>query len=242
MTSGNRELLAGGTFTVPPDRQGRLVAVVLQRLDAREPCRILDLGCGTGLNLFALAEALPHATLTGVDFSAPSIVQTEATRRRHPAAARMTFVNADYLAFEGGPYDVIVSETVLHTIPGSTETLFGKITRDLASGGLLVYTMPTASLGNRMLTALRRALRPTRSRITDSFLLALARALHGRTYDEALLRERIPYMYLIPSRYDTNAFHTRLRDEWKIEVIATEPVRRASPAQLAHRLVVARKV
>jgi SAM-dependent methyltransferase len=242
VTSGNRELLAGGTFTVPPDRRGRLVAVVLQRVDATKPCRILDLGCGTGLNLFALAEALPNAMLTGVDFSAPSITQAEAARRRHPAAPRLTFVNADYLTFQSGLYDLIISETVLHAISTPTDTLFGKIAGELAPGGLLVYTMPTAALGNRMLSGLRRGLRATRSRLTDALLLALARAAHGRHYDESLLRERIPYMYLIPSRYDTKALHTRLREQWNIEVIATEPVARASLAQLAHRLVVARKV
>jgi trans-aconitate methyltransferase len=242
VTSGNRELLTGGTFTVPPDRRGRLVAVVLQRVDASKPWRVLDLGCGTGLNLFALAEALPYATLTGVDISAPSIARAEAARRRHPAAARMTFASADYLTFEGSPYDLIVSETVLHTIPVPTDTLFGKIGRDVAPGGLLIYTMPTAGLGNRLLAGLRRLLRAGRGGAMDAVVLAVARMLHGRQYDDALLQERIPYMYLIPDRYDTPSLHRHLRAHHRLEVIATEPVPRASPAQLAHRLVVARKI
>jgi trans-aconitate methyltransferase len=242
VTADNRELLAGRTFTVPPDRQGRLVAVVLQRVDATKPCRVLDLGCGTGLNLLALAEALPHATLTGIDISAPSITQAEATHRGHPAAARMTFATADYLTFEGGPYDLIVSETVLHTIPVPTDTLFGKISRDVAPGGLLVYTMPTATPGNRALVALRRLLRAVRGKVMDSLVLALARTLHGRQYHDALLLERIPYMYLIPHRYDTTSLHADLRTRWSLDVLATEPVPRASPAQLTHQLVVARKI
>jgi trans-aconitate methyltransferase len=242
VTSSNRDLLGGQTFTVPPERRGHLVSVVLQRLNATRPCRVLDLGCGTGLNVLALAEALPHATITGVDFSAPSIAQAEAARRAHPAAARITLVAADYLTFQGGPYDLIVSETVLHTIPGPTDTLFSKISSELAPGGLLIYTMPTSSPANRLLAGLRWVLRASRGRATDALTLALARALHGRQYDQALLRERIPYMYLVPHRYDSPSLHTRLRDRWSIEVLATEPTPRASLAQLAHRLVVARRV
>ena len=241
MTPTNPALLAGLTFTAPPERRGQIVAVVLQRIDAARPCRVLDLGCGTGLNALALAEALPRATVTGVDLSASSVAQAEAARRGHPAAARLTFVAADYLAFAGGPFDVIVSETVLHTIPAPTDTLFDKIARDLAPGGLLVYTMPTEGAANTALTLLRRALGRVRGRMTDRFLLALARALHGRAYDDALLRERIPYMYLVPSRLDGSRLHARLQARWGFQILATEPVPRASLAQLTHRLVVARR-
>jgi SAM-dependent methyltransferase len=241
VTSGNPELLAGLTFTVPPERRGQVVAVVVQRVDATRPCRILDLGCGTGLNVLALAEALPLATITGVDLSAASIARAEAARRGHPATGRITLAAADYLAFQADPFDAIVSETVLHTIPAPTEALFDKIARDLAPGGLLVYTMPTGAIGNRLLVGLRRVLRGLRGRVTDSLLLALARALHGRDYDDALLRERIPYMSMVPTRYDGPALHARLRARWALEILATEPIPRASPAQLAHRLVVAKR-
>lgn len=237
----NPEILAGRTFTVPPERRHRIVAVVLQHVDAARPLRVLDLGCGTGLNALAIAEALPHAVVTGVDLSAASIGQGEAARRRHPAGARVTLIAANYLQFLGGPFDVIVSDTVLYAIPASDEALFGKIAGDLVPGGLLVYTMPTDSIRNRLVVGLRRVLRRLRGRRTDALLLAIARALHGRRYDDALLRERVPYMYVVPDRSDSRALHARLRQRWGFEIVATEPIPRASPAQLAHRLVVARR-
>jgi SAM-dependent methyltransferase len=241
VTAGNHEMLAGLTFTVPPERRGQIVAELLGRVDSARPCRVLDLGCGTGLNALALAEALPRATITGVDLSATSVARAEAARGHHPAGARIRFVAADYLDFADGPFDVIVSETVLHTIPGPTDALFDKLTRDLAPGGLLLYTMPTAAVSNRLLAAVRRIFRAGRGRPTDALLLALARALHGGRYDDGLLRERVPYMYLVPERYDTPALHARLRERWGLQILAAEPVPRASPAQLAHRLVIARR-
>jgi hypothetical protein len=48
-------------------------------------------------------------------------------------------------------------------------------------------------------------------------------------------------MYLVPERYDTPALHARLRERWGLQILAAEPVPRASPAQLAHRLVIARR-
>jgi trans-aconitate methyltransferase len=240
MTQGNPEIFAGRTFTVPPERRNRVVAVVAQHVDPARALRVLDLGCGTGVTVLALAEALPRAMVTGVDLSAASIAAAETARRAHPAAGRVTLVAGDYLALGGGPWDVIVSETVLYAIPAPDEALFGKIARDLVAGGLLVYTMPTDAVSNRMLAALRRVMRRLRGRLTDTLLLALARALHGRHYDDALLRERVPYMYVVPDRYDSIALHADLRDRWGFEILATEPVPRASPAQLVHRLVVAR--
>jgi trans-aconitate 2-methyltransferase len=241
VTAGNPEILAGQTFTVPPGRRGRVVSVVAQHVDASAALRVLDLGCGTGANALALAEVLPHATVTGVDLSAASIAVAEAARRRHAAAERLTFVAANYLAFPGGPFEVIVSDTVLYAVAASDEALFGKIAGDLVPGGLLVYTMPTSALTNRLLVVLRRGVRRLRGPALDALVLRLARALHGRDYDDALLRERVPYMYVVPDRYDCRRLHRDLERRWGFDVVATEPIPRASPAQLSHRLVVARR-
>jgi len=242
VTRANPEILAGRTFTVPPHRHDRVVDTVVRHVDLAAPLRVLDLGCGTGLNTLALADALPQATVTGVDLSAASIAVGASTRHRHPAGERVTLTAANYLVFSGGPYEVIVSESVLYAIPASEDALFGKIAGDLVPGGLLVYTMPTGALGNRLLVALRRGLRKVRGPVSDRLLLAIGRALHGSRYDDALLRERVPYMYVVPDRYDTRALHRRLRERWGFEILATEPIPRASPAQLKHRLVVARRL
>jgi len=49
---------------------GRLFGI--RAADPRE-CRVLELGCGQGTNLLALAERLPGSRFLGLDFSAPQI-------------------------------------------------------------------------------------------------------------------------------------------------------------------------
>jgi trans-aconitate methyltransferase len=237
----NPRILAGRTFTVPAARPQRVVAVLLEHLDPARPARILDLGCGTGVKALALAREFPRASVTGVDLSPASIAVAEAARVDHRAGGRVTFSVADYLAFAGGPFEAIVAETVLYAIPAPDDVLFDKLARDLVPGGLLVYTMPTDAPSNRVLAAVRRGLRLVRGDVADAAMLAVARALHGRRYDDVLLRERVPYMYVVPDRYDSAALHAALHARWGLEVLATEPVPRASPAQLVHRLVVARR-
>ena len=68
-----------------------------------------------------------------------------------------------------------------------------------------------------------------------------ARAAHGRAYDDTLLRERIPYMYLVPARTDGPTLHAQLQQRWGFQILATAPVPRASLAQLTPRVVVARR-
>lgn len=46
-------------------------AGILDRLSAArpEPCRLLEIGCGTGHNLYGLARRFPGARITGIDLS-----------------------------------------------------------------------------------------------------------------------------------------------------------------------------
>ena len=62
------------------------------------PKQILDLGCGTGKNLCALAHAFPQAHITGVDLSPAMLVQAgrNLAQKLDPAArARISLRNTD---------------------------------------------------------------------------------------------------------------------------------------------------
>ena len=172
--------------------------IVLEHVPRDRPIRVLDLGCGTGSLVLRLAKALPAAELVGIDVSPTNI---GAAQRRSDAElrGRLRFVVADYLAFRDAPFDVIVSDGVLHLIAAPTNTLIAKLAADLKPDGLLVCDMPHDCAYN-WCCAVRRGLRMIRSPITDAVILAAGRLLHSQQMDDDRLRERVQYMYVPPER------------------------------------------
>lgn len=95
---------------------------------------LLDLGCGTGLELDRIFERFPDLAVTGVDLS-PDMLGRLA--RKH-AGKRLTLLCADYFACDFGEsrFDAAVSFETLHHWPAARKTkLFGKLRRALKPGG-----------------------------------------------------------------------------------------------------------
>jgi SAM-dependent methyltransferase len=226
------------TCTAPAARAARMAAIALRHIPGGRPIRVLDLGCGTGALVFQLAAALPQAVIVGLDVSAPNIRAAEQARTGHAAASRVRFVNADYLTWRTEPFDAIVTDGVLHLIPGSTEALLDKLAGDVLPGGTLVCVMPVDCAYNRVFALVRRALAAVRSRPVDAAILLAARVLHSREMDEAGLRERIDYMYLPPTRLADRRMLDETAPAAGLRVIARYPMTSTSPSQLRHNVTV----
>jgi trans-aconitate methyltransferase len=167
-------------FTPTETTTRRLTAALLEHADPQRPLRILDVGCGTGDQLFRLAAALPLADLTGVDVSRPSIEAAQAALRQTPYADRLRFHAVDYLDFHAAPFDLIYSWSVVHCIPVADTVLFGKIAADLAPGGLFLQTLPCQCPYNRLLYGVRAVFRACRGPLLDRLVLRLGQLLAGR--------------------------------------------------------------
>lgn len=231
----------GLTCSAPPERSRRMRDLVVQHVPPGPSLNILDLGCGTGSLVVELAGALERALIVGIDVSGANIRAARALGAAARFPGRVAFEEADYLTYQGGPFDVIVTDGVLHLVPGSTEVLVAKLARDLRPGGVLVCAMPYDCTYNRVLAVVRRFLRTVRSPATDALILAAGRVLHGREMDDAGLRERIHYMYTPPVRVETTAFATGVAPDAGLRVIARYPVRSVSLSQLRHRVTVFEK-
>ena len=100
------------------------------------PLNILDLGCGTGLELEALLERAPNALITGVDLSQNML---ELLRARYSdRASQITLVAGSYLTIPLEPqaYDHIISVMANHhLLRGPKRDLYGKIRSALKPGG-----------------------------------------------------------------------------------------------------------
>jgi SAM-dependent methyltransferase len=233
---------SGKTCSAPAARSARMAELALGHIPGDRPIRVLDIGCGTGSLVFRLAEARPNAHLVGLDISSANIRAAEQARLASSAGPRIAFAQADYLTFSADPFDAIVSDGVLHLIPGDTRALFARIARDLRPGSVFVCGMPFDCGYNRVFALVRRGLRLVRSSVVDSAILLAARALHGREMDDASLRERIDYMYMPPTRTLDRDTRERVAPSAGLRVIAQYPMRSSSPSQLRHNVTVFERV
>jgi cyclopropane fatty-acyl-phospholipid synthase-like methyltransferase len=210
--------------------------IVLAHVPQDKGVRVLDVGCGTGSLLFRLADALPAASLVGIDVSPANIRAAEQQMADHPAA-RAQFEVADYLEYRAEPFEVVVSDGVLHLIPGDTAALVRKLAADLRPGGVLICSMPFDCRYNRAFAVVRRVLRALRSPWLDRFILRAGRLLHGHEMDDGGLRERVDYMYVPPERMMSDRLAACFASAG-LGRLAEYDMRSTSLSQLRHRVTI----
>lgn len=118
-----------------------LLAPILKTLD--KSSRVLDVGCGTGLLVFAL-RSFGYANVEGIDLSPQQI---EAGRA---AGLPCTLVDEQYLErcaeAEPGSLDAVFLMDVLEHVPVASQMAFvGAISRMLKPSGMLVISVPNAN-------------------------------------------------------------------------------------------------
>lgn len=98
---------------------------------------ILDLGCGTGLEMEAIYQRFPNMHITGIDLSESMLAQLQ---RKFPDKS-LTLRLEDYFAADLGEtcYDAVVSfESLHHFKPEKKRLLYEKLYRALRPGGVFV--------------------------------------------------------------------------------------------------------
>jgi SAM-dependent methyltransferase len=111
---------------------------LLARLQGAPEPRIADLGCGQGWASLAVARALPHARVDGIDLDPASVA--DATRHAEEAgvAARVRFLHADAAALAArGAYDLVLILEALHDMSDPIAALRAARAA-LADGGAVV--------------------------------------------------------------------------------------------------------
>jgi len=112
------------------------VQETLARLPRKAGDRILDIGCGTGVLLAALAAANDDLQLQGID---PVPEMLAVARQRLPEGAILKAGWADNLQLPDASVDTVVSSSVFHYIRDPVAAL-AEMHRVLVPGGNLVIT------------------------------------------------------------------------------------------------------
>lgn len=99
--------------------------------------RLLDLGCGTGLELDAILARFPELMVTGIDLTHAML---DRLREKHPEK-RLTLICGDYLAADFGrkAFDAAVSFQSLHHFTHQQKRdLYRRLWESLRPGGVYI--------------------------------------------------------------------------------------------------------
>jgi arsenite methyltransferase len=111
-------------------------------------CRVLDLGCGSGRDVYALAQLVgPTGRVVGVDMTDEQLAIAEKYRSHHAEAFgfdNVRFLNGyierlEDLDLEPGSFDVIVSNCVVNLSPDKDAVMRG-VQRLLKKGGEFFFS------------------------------------------------------------------------------------------------------
>jgi predicted O-methyltransferase YrrM len=154
--------------------------VLTREVTARRPRRVLDIGCGAGLELAAMLEAAPAAHGVGVDVDPDAADLAEGTLRERGLSGRSTVVRCDVreppVRTSGPlsePFDVALLANVIYYLPVPERVqLLRDIASLLAPGGLLllVSTVVTPQFFSRHFDLLLRS-QEGQMEITDAAVL-----------------------------------------------------------------------
>jgi SAM-dependent methyltransferase len=156
----------------------RSVQLAIRRAIALGPgMRLLDAGCGIGLETSRLAAAHPRTRVIGLDRN-PGLL--EIARAREPRPRNLEWLEADLTAMDlpEASFDAIRTERVLMYLPdGAFEQVLGDLARLLCPGGRLAlfeldYGATILAPGSAGDGAARRA--------AEALCAALAQPLAGR--------------------------------------------------------------
>jgi trans-aconitate 2-methyltransferase len=125
------------TYLQFTDERSRPFVDLLAQVDAHDPRRVVDLGCGPGNLTALLALRWPAAQVAGID-SSPAMVD----KAGEYASERLTFSVSDLTRWEPvEPLDVLVSNATLQWVPGHRDLLAGWLAV-LRPGGWLAFQVP----------------------------------------------------------------------------------------------------
>lgn len=121
-----------------------VITTILQALAAqRTALSVLEIGSGSGLVTERILDAVPTASVDGVDFSEPMMARAATRLARHGARFRQH--RCDLAAFGTGTlapgrHDVVLVLQVLHEIPSAAKrAVLTALRSSIAKGGLLLY-------------------------------------------------------------------------------------------------------
>ncbi len=119
--------------------------------------RVLQIGCGSGVALPALARHCKPSELIGADISREALSQAARLLRKKQVAADLVLADARRMPFADGSLDLVVDFGTCYQV-GNVEQVFQEIARILDTGGILVHETRLGQMLAHPLRSRRRGL------------------------------------------------------------------------------------
>jgi len=238
MASFQDSIYEGLHFESRQDVAGTLAELALSFVSDHPQPRLLDLGCGTGAVSIAALTRRIDLTAVALDISPANVESTRAAAAKADVAHRLVIACADYMRWDGGPFDLIVSDGVLQLIEASDSDLGRRLAAHLLPGGRLIATMPFHCWANSLRILVRRIWRRLPA-ATDRLLMVTARRFYPN-FSSEFLAERLPYLRITPVRLLNEQLVAEF-DSHGLQLIERAPWPSASAAKLDHKLLIWKK-
>jgi SAM-dependent methyltransferase len=215
-----------------------LSTYALSLISAISQPRLLDLGCGSGAVSIAVLRKRHDLKAVAIDISPLNIASSLAAADKANVGNRFVAECADYVAWRGGTFDLIISDGVLQLIDTGTTELVQRLAMDLVTGGYLIATIPFECWANSVRILLRRmwgGLPPA----ADRLAMIVARRLHPE-FSSEFLAERLSYLRITPVRLLNDQLMAEF-DRQGLQLIEQDPWPSPSAAKLDHKLLVWQK-
>jgi SAM-dependent methyltransferase len=164
-----------------------------------EGCRVLELGCGDGTNLLAMAIDAPGSEFVGIDL-APTSIDAARDAARETGAANTTFLPGDIARLPDGlgRFDYVIAHGVYSWVPAPVRDALLAASRRLLTDQGVAYVSYAVYPGAYLRRAFRDIMRYHVREVNDAqtattravdFLGALAEALPGDGVWDRAVRE-----------------------------------------------------
>jgi SAM-dependent methyltransferase len=123
----------------------RLMESCLMRVKHAEPARVLEIGCGTAIDSYILAER-STANFVGIDLSLPSVQVAARCAQYFPRPIYLAAADATRLPFADATFDIVFSQGVVEHFRDPSAMLQDQL-RVMKPDGILVITVPQRRTG-----------------------------------------------------------------------------------------------
>ncbi|HPF26032.1 MAG: class I SAM-dependent methyltransferase [Steroidobacteraceae bacterium] len=134
-------LYMGGALGPENNAMGDLLVTYFrEKYPARQPKRILDMGCAIGNSTVVWARAFPQAEVHGIDVGAPVLRYAHARAESMNVPVHFRQANAEDTKLPAGSFDLIISHIMLHeTSKSAIVNVMRESLRLLAPNGLMLH-------------------------------------------------------------------------------------------------------